>query len=147
MFVSMSLSMSSAHAHDTIKFFDVKIGYIEYNADPKKRYIFRWDGHEEVFKVLSAIDILSAKGNPVKSMYVIPDLKDFGVRTSSGLICEFGTGPPEVAIQKFMELHPKEIGAALIFEGVAFPIPNYLKNIVLAGGKTSQFDHWRVSFC
>lgn len=92
--------------------YQIRFGTLEVNADRSKNYIFRWDGHEEVFDT-SVRALLSRGGMEFPGL---PDLKEAGVKTASGKVFKY-KGPPDVFFRSFMEKHPGEVITALVFEG------------------------------
>lgn len=101
-------------ASDQVESFNVRIGTLEYNAKASRKYVFRWDNHEQVFDLsLQGLGYASGKNAPG-----LTDLKDFGFKTKSGLICEFGEFSLEQAVENFVKLHPNEEASALLFVGV-----------------------------
>ena len=103
---------AAGHAVDpSIQSFDVTLGTLELNADIKRRFVFRVGEEErEVFN----FDILSSSGIQFPGL---PDLKEIGVRCTSGKVYQYGNLTKNTFAERFMKEHPDEVGESLIFEG------------------------------
>jgi hypothetical protein len=94
----------------TVQSFDVRLGTLEINADPKRRYVFRVDGVEK--DVFDEFDILAASGERFPGL---PNLRMVGIRCKSGNIFEHGKEPRGVLTERFRK--GEEVAEALIFVG------------------------------
>lgn len=102
------------NADERIQSFTMKMGIIEYNPEASRRYVFKWDGHEEAFDV----SLQAVLGSSGKKPPGLPDLRYVGFQTKRGLVCEFGNLSIEQEYENFMKSHPNEEVFALLFEGI-----------------------------
>ncbi len=92
----------------------VRVGTLEINDDYTRRYVFRWDGAEEVFD-MSPMHLLKSKAIQFPGL---PNLELVGVRTKSGRTLYSGPMPFTTFAIQFSESHPNEEMVAFVFRGL-----------------------------
>ena len=118
---------------------EIRIGTLEYNVEEERRYVFRFDGKEEVYD--QSFKAMLRRTSPWRNG--IPGgLMEVGFITESGLKCEFQHRRNE-AITRFFENHPDEAPAFVILEdgrdrrievSLRYPTPVCRVDIATEGG-------------
>lgn len=115
-FLMLCVYLPFIRMHAYAESFTVRCGTLEHNPDLPRSHIFKWDGHEDVFHMMSAIEILGSSGPPTNP--AIPNLVLRGARMKSGAVYDTNkTLAVEEALISYLDEHPKEKIATFRYEG------------------------------
>jgi hypothetical protein len=103
----------SIGADDKLKLFVLREGIRENKKEGPPGWVFTWDEIREVYDFTTK---LGSSRSPELGSDLIPGLKEVGIKTETGLICEYGDQMRTPALLKFFENNPKEVGEFVIFE-------------------------------
>ena len=93
--------------------YEIRIGTLEVHKDVKSRYVFRWEGKEEVFNMTTGVESNDSVRPPG-----LPDQSEIGFCTKRGEVHEYGNLTKLAYLQKFSAEHPEEEIEALVFKGI-----------------------------
>lgn len=103
----------SVGADDKLELFVLREGILENKKEGPPGWIFKCDEIREVYDFTT---LLGSSRSPELGSDPIPGLKEVGIKTETGLVCEYGDQLRTPALLKFFKKNPKEIGEFVIFE-------------------------------